>query len=316
MSEIKLFNIQSTTATEIAGSASGLEKPLQTLFEQNLDALLGVRFLASEHSTGSVHGGRIDTLGIDENGSPVIVEYKRKISENVINQGLYYLDWLMDHKADFELLVLKRLGADEAEEIDWTGPRLICVAADFTKFDEHAIRQINRNIDLVRYKRFGDGLLALELATTVTAAEATPVSGGAAAAAGTTGEAGAGGYVKKYPGDKPLPQVLAEMDTEMAELVDELRSFITGLGDDVIEKPLKLYFAYRRIKNFASVVIQKKGIKVFLKVDPGTVELEQGFTTDVTGVGHWGTGDLEVFVDDAASLEKAKPLIVRSYEGQ
>jgi hypothetical protein len=52
MSEIKLFNIQSNTAAEIAGSASGLEKPLQTLFEQNLDTLLGVRFLASEHSTG------------------------------------------------------------------------------------------------------------------------------------------------------------------------------------------------------------------------------------------------------------------------
>lgn len=311
MSEIKLFNIESGTATEIAGSASGLEKPLQTLFEQNLDTLLGVRFLASEHSTGSNHGGRIDTLGIDENGSPVIVEYKRSKSENVVSQGLYYLDWLMDHKAEFELLVLKRFGQEAADAIDWTGPRLICVAADFTKFDEHAIRQINRNIDLVRYKKFGDGLLALELATTVTAA--TPVVSGGSDGSGEA--ATGGGYVKKYPGDKPLPQVLADMDAEMAGLLDELRSFITGLGDDVIEKPLKLYFAYRRIKNFASLVIQKKGIKVFLKVDPSTVELEQGFTTDVTGVGHWGTGDLEVFVDDAASLEKAKPLIVRSYEG-
>jgi hypothetical protein len=37
----------------------------------------GVRFLVSEYGTGPVHGGRIDSLGIDENGAPVVVEYKR-----------------------------------------------------------------------------------------------------------------------------------------------------------------------------------------------------------------------------------------------
>lgn len=307
MSEIKLFNIQSNTATEIAGSASGLEKPLQTLFEQNLDTLLGVRFLASEHSTGSNHGGRIDTLGIDENGSPVIVEYKRSKSENVVSQGLYYLDWLMDHKAEFELLVLKRFGQETADAIDWTGPRLICVAADFTKFDEHAIRQINRNIDLVRYKKFGDGLLALELATTVTA-EALAATGSDKSDKDRGKSTGGG--------DKPLDQVLAEMDSHVAGLVEELRQFIKGLGDDVIEKPLKLYFAYRRIKNFASLTIGKKGVWLYLKVDPTTLTLEEGFTRDMRNIGHWGTGDLEVVVNDAESLEKAKPLIVRSYEGQ
>lgn len=305
MSEIKLFNIQSGTATEIAGSASGLEKPLQTLFEQNLDTLLGVRFLASEHSTGSNHGGRIDTLGIDENGSPVIIEYKRSKSENVVSQGLYYLDWLMDHKAEFKLLVLERFGTVDAESIDWSGPRLICVAADFTKFDEHAIRQINRNIDLVRYKRFGDGLLALELATAVTASSSaesdSPQMKGKASVSGK---------------DKPLNQVLDEMNDEVAALVHELRSFITGLGDDVIEKPLKLYFAYRRIKNFASLTIQKKGVTLYLKVDPASIELEHGFTRDVTGIGHWGTGDLEVLVNDQSSLDRSLPLIQRSYEGQ
>jgi hypothetical protein len=49
--------------------------------------LLGVRFLASEFVTSN--GGRIDTLGLDENGCPVVIlEYKRASNENVINQGL------------------------------------------------------------------------------------------------------------------------------------------------------------------------------------------------------------------------------------
>jgi hypothetical protein len=64
-----------------------------------MDTLFGVQFLASEYSTGKVHSGRIDSLVLDENGSPVIFEYKRSTNENVINQGLFYLDWLLDHRA-------------------------------------------------------------------------------------------------------------------------------------------------------------------------------------------------------------------------
>ena len=87
MSDIKLFSLDGGIAHEIAGTAVVLERSLQILIENNLEALLGVRLLASEYSTGPKHGGRIDTLGIDENGSPVIIEYKRATNENVINQG-------------------------------------------------------------------------------------------------------------------------------------------------------------------------------------------------------------------------------------
>ena len=67
----------------------------------------------------------MDSLGIDENGTLVIVEYKRSTNENVINQGLFYLNWLMGHRKDFEWLVLNRFGMDEAKKVDWSGPRLI-----------------------------------------------------------------------------------------------------------------------------------------------------------------------------------------------
>src|SRR6266487_4618857 len=152
MGDIKLFRLKNQAASEIQGTAVSLEKSLQTLIERNLETLLGVRFLATEYITGKTHGGRIDTLGIDENGSPVIIEYKRSLNENVINQGLFYLDWLMDHKGEFELLVLKTLGKAVADSIDWSAPRLLCIASDFTKYDEYAVQQINRNIELIRYR--------------------------------------------------------------------------------------------------------------------------------------------------------------------
>jgi hypothetical protein len=93
-------------------------------------ASLGIRFLASEYSTGKTHAGRIDSLGLDENHSPVILEYKRSTGENVINQGLFYLDWLMDHQAEFELLVMKRLGHEVAARIDWNAQRLAVLDHD------------------------------------------------------------------------------------------------------------------------------------------------------------------------------------------
>jgi len=112
------------------------------MIERNMDVFFGVRFLASEYSTGKKHGGRIDSLGIDENGSPVIFEYKRTQNENVINQGLFYLDWMLDHRAEFEKLAEQHLGQSPNDLVDWSSPRLVCVANDFNRYDEHAISQM------------------------------------------------------------------------------------------------------------------------------------------------------------------------------
>jgi RecB family endonuclease NucS len=139
MSDIKLFRIASDAVTELSGTTDTIEKSVQTFFERNLASLLGVRFLATEYIT--TNGGRIDTLGLDENGCPVILEYKRATNENVVNQGLFYLDWLMDHRKDFEWLVMEKLERGTADSVDWSAPRLICVAGDFNRYDDHAVRQ-------------------------------------------------------------------------------------------------------------------------------------------------------------------------------
>jgi len=100
-------------------------------------------------------------------------------------------------------------------------------------------------------------------------------------------------------------------------LFDSLKDYILSLGDDVQPKTLKLYFAFKRTKNFACVEVspQKSVLLLFLKVNPETVTLNDGFARDVRKIGHWGTGDLEVTLRDAATLERAKPLILRSYDG-
>lgn len=311
MTDIKLFKLGPVGMAELPGQAAQIEKSLQVQFEGNLEALLGVRFLATEYSTGPVHGGRIDTLGIDEDGSPVIIEYKRAVNENVINQGLYYLDWLMDHRKEFQWLVMEKLGGDAANKVEWSAPRLICIAGDFTRYDGHAVKQINRNIELLRYRRFGDELLMIELvhapkvAKPVGQATPTPAADG----------------VEPLSGDPYASQRIdyriANAPPSLRDLYDAVSNYLMSLGDDVQVKELKQYIAFKRIKNFVCVEVypQAKVVTCFLKVDPLTVTLEAGFTRDMRKVGHYGTGDLGVTLRTLDDFARAQPLFQRAYEG-
>jgi len=303
MSDIKLFRTAGNIVSELAGGAVALEKSLQTLFEANLEQLLGVRFLASEFIIAE---GRMDTLGIDENNAPVVIEYKRSSNENVINQGLFYLDWLMGHRKDFEWLVLETQGAEAAKAVDWSGSRLICIAGDFGKYDEHAVKQMNRNIALIRYRKFAGDLLLLEQLTAASAKPGTtaPAHSSAPAASAVKG---------KY---KTISSQIAEAPVDLLDLYHLLTDYLTAVGDDVQVKTADYYVAFRRIKNFACVEIrnQMKKLLVFVKVNPDTIALEPGFARDVRGIGHFGTGDLEITIQTVADLEKAKPLFDQSYQ--
>lgn len=263
---------------------------------------MGVRFLASEYR---ITDGRMDTLGIDENDAPVIIEYKRSSNENVINQGLFYLNWLVDHKGDFELLVQRELDMEAAQSIDWNGPRLICIANNFTKYDEHAVRQMNRNIDLIRYKEFPPDLLLLEQLTSTTAIGGSGVSSSQV----QSSSAGAAAY------RATVTDHLEGASSEMLDRYGLVRDYLLACGDDVQEKTLDNYVAFRRIKNFACVQLRNQigKVLVYLRLDPANIELEDGFMRDMRNKGHYGTGDLELNIMSDDDFERAKPYFDKAY---
>ncbi|TKH67587.1 DUF91 domain-containing protein [Bacillus cereus] len=304
MGDIKIFRLNENNVEELVGQALAVEKSLQTIIERHLDTFLGIRFLASEYSTSKKHAGRIDTLGIDENNSPVIIEYKRSVNENVINQGLFYLDWLLDHKAEFELMVMRRFGEEVSNAIDWSSPRLLCIAGGFTKYDEHAVEQINRNIELYVYKHYEDGLLLLDLVNATTA-QTVHINDDTTAL--TT---------NRNTKVKTVSDYLEQSNKQLINRFEALRLYMLALGDDVQVKILKHYIAFKRIKNFACLEVHPQSDKIllYLKVDPKQVELQSGFTRDVSNIGHYGTGDLEVIITSDEDIEKAKHFINMSYD--
>ena len=226
MAEIKLFSLNEGVK-ECTSSEVVLEKELQTLIEQNMEIFFGVRFLKSEYV---VTNGRMDSIGIDENNSPVIFEYKRSQNENVINQGLFYLDWLLDHKADFKLLVIDKLGKEAADNIDWSVPCVICVAHDFTKYDMHAVNQMQRNIKLVSYRRYDNGMLLLEHLNTPIV---KPIMENVGDENGT-----------KNSTQKNHMEKLAAISENMKNLYHSICDFIESLGDDIVSNQLKLYVIF------------------------------------------------------------------------
>lgn len=292
MAEIQLFSTKGEVK-EVVGYTVTFEKELQHLIENNMEQFFGVTFLKSEYV---ITEGRMDSIGLDENNSPVIFEYKRSVNENVINQGLFYLDWLLDHKADFQLLVLEKLGKEKADNIDWSVPSVVCIANDFTKYDEHAVNQMQRNIKLVKYKKYDDFILFEH----VNAPKAKAI---------------VYDEVKKYHGtDKSFREQYEGMNEKMKLTYETIRDYIMSLGDDVSENELKLYVAFKRIKNFACLEIQQGKIRMHLKLNPDTVQLIDGFIKDVRNIGHWGTGDLQIHIKNIEDFNKVKDLINRSYQ--
>jgi len=296
MSDIQLYSIQNGVH-ELPSTSVALEKELQTVIEQNMFTFFGITFLKSEYA---ITNGRIDSLGLDENFCPVIFEYKRSTNENVINQGLFYLDWLMDHKADFKLLVIEALGMESADKVDWSMPQAICIANDFTKFDEHAVNQMQRNIKLVRYRKFGKELILFEH---LNAPNARPVVENTTSLPIPEHTYSQKTFIHQYD----------NAPTRLQSIYQTIKDYMLSLGDDITENQLKLYVAFRKVRNIATVEIYQSKIILHLSLDPQTVTFEKGFSRDMRSIGHYGTGDVQITINSMDDFEKAKPLIDRAY---
>ena len=84
-----LFAIGKNNSVEpVEQTNFAVERDLQRLVEKNLGSVFQCRFVATEFPTGVQHGGRIDTLALSEDGNPVIIEYKKVASSELVVQSL------------------------------------------------------------------------------------------------------------------------------------------------------------------------------------------------------------------------------------
>jgi predicted transport protein len=289
------------------------EKELQGLIESNLDEMFNCRFVSTEFSTGPVHGGRIDTLALSEENNPVIIEYKVVESSQLVNQSLYYLSWINDHRGDYALAVQQEFPNGKIV-IDWSDIRVICIAPEYKKYDLHAVKMMGSNIELWQYRYYESGALFLEeiyKKSIVISSDGTddysmnknPVMV----------EAGKKAALTRATGIYTLKQHFNKIEKSKEHIATNLQDYILGLDESIEEAPKKFYIAFKVSQNFVCMEIHKNKILLYLKIDPAKVTEYPENCRDVSEIGHYGTGDFEVTVTNEEDLSIAKKYITIAF---
>lgn len=170
-----------------------------------------------------------------------------------------------------------------------------CIAPDFNKYDEGAINLMPKDIELIKWKLFDKTSLIFEYFKQ--SSKKANKSVGSSETSQTS-----------------FPEKLNSASKKVKELFECINSFLNDeLSDDATSNVLKHYRAYKRMKNFACVVVEKEKIVVYLSLDPKEYPVDEGFLRDMTNKGHLGTGDLEITIKTTADFEKSKTYFRASY---
>ena len=273
------------------------EKQLQTLIENNLEEIFGCKLIATEFSTGNVHSGRIDTLAISENGNPVIIEYKKVENSNLVTQGLFYLDWIKDHKGDFQVAAEQKLGNIE---INWSNIRVICIAPSFDKYSLHAVNHLGAGLELWQYHLYENGVLEIDEIFGASQAQKNLKNGGKSSSPKSIDNAEYSVQTHRLRGSETVREVFDAIDEQLL-----------SLNPSISAVPQKHYIAYKFAKNIACIEVQAKKLKLWIHLPFD--DTMPSFVKDVAGIGHYGTGNLEISLTEPAQVDQAMELIKRAY---
>ena len=100
------------------------------------------------------------------------------------------------------------------------------------------------------------------------------------------------------------------------DLFMEFRKEVTALDPCVTEEFLKLYVAYKAETNFVDVVPQAKQLRISLNMRFADISDPRGICQDVSGLGRWGNGDVEVRMSKHEEIPYVIGLVRQSLERQ
>lgn len=279
------------------------EKDIQILVEKNLKSLLHLDFIRSEFALNNF---RIDTLAFDtETKAFVIVEYKRDKNFSVIDQGYAYLSLMLNNKADFILefnesqpTTLKRTDAD------WSQSKVIFISPQFTNYQREAINFKDLPIELWEIKRFENDTISFDQIQKTSAKESIKtISRNDQTVEAVNKE------VKVFTEQDHLQKV----DFETRELYEQVKERLIALEDNVSAQPKKQTIGFKVDNNiFCDIVLQGKGLKIYLNLKSGDLQDQKQIARDVSNVGHWGNGSYEIKLSDLEDIDYIISLLKQS----
>lgn len=296
---MKIFTSKKGQLSQLKQQKFKLEKDIQRLFEENLTLLSGYIFIRSEFS---IKNSRIDTLAFDpETQAFVIIEYKRQQNSSVVDQGISYLNLMLEYKADFiveynekQKVPLKR------NDVDWSQSKVIFVSPAFNDFQIQATNFKDLPIELWEVNRFDNDIITLNIINkSKSAPNIKAVSNEKREELSILKE------IKVYQESDHL----ADKTDFIQELYEDFKQGILNLDPDIEINTRKLYIAFKKDRNIADIRIQQKNLKIWINLPYGKLDDPKNLAKNVSNTGHWGNGDYEITIESTQYLEYIMSLI-------
>ena len=275
------------------------EKELQKYFENNLEKILGFKFICTEFIVGNF---RIDSLAFDiESKSFKIIEYKNVKNHSLVDQGYTYLKLLLERKADFVLQynTIKKTSLT-INDVDWSQSRIIFVSPIFTPYQLNATDFKNIPVDLVKVTRYENDIVDIDFIKKTSNVKIEEF--------GIENEQKeVNKEIKVYTEEDHLSRV-SENTQKLYEL---FKGKILEL-DDIDIDVKKVYIAFKGRRNIADIEFNQNRLKVYINMKKGTLDDPLNVAQDITKIGHWGNGDYRIEVSSEDDIDKVMPLIKQS----
>lgn len=298
---MQLYHQQKNTLSSLKEKPFKLEKDIQKLFEANIEQITDFKYVKSEFIIKNV---RLDTLAFDEESkSFVIIEYKRERNDGVVDQGLSYLNLMLEYKGDFIVEYNESCNKNlKRTDIDWSQSKVLFVAPSFNNYQKQSSNFKDLPIELWEIKQFENDIIVIN-----------PIKKSQSAPSFK--------QVQSNKQDSEISKVVKEVvvydedrfiqnkSDEIIELYNTYKEAILSLAPNIEVQPLKWVMMFKGERKFAYIEVQKKCLKLWINIKLGQLDDSKGLARDVSNVGHGGNGDYELTIIDTKNLEYIMSLV-------
>ena len=261
------------------------EKELQNFFENNIETILGYKFIDTEFIVGDF---RIDSLAFDEESKSFrIIEYKNIKNHSLVDQGYTYLKLMLERKADFVLQYnIKTKSSLTTQDIDWSQSRIIFVSPIYTAYQLNATDFKNIPVDLVKVTRYEEDIIEIDFIKKTSNVKVQDIQ------------------MESIQNDVNKEIIVYTEEDHLSKVSDNIKNIYEKLKNRILE--------LKGSRNITDIEFHKNKLKVYINMKKGTLNDPLKITKDISNTGHWGNGDYCVTINSEDEIDNIIPLIKQS----
>lgn len=277
---MSLFSLKNGSLKNIKPNYFILEKDIEEFVKNHFNELFAeLNFIKNQFSIGDYI---IDILAYaPQTKSFVIIEIKKGKDSSLSDQGVSYLNSIINRKADVVLEYNQKLGFNmKINDFDWTESKLKFISQEFNRYQIDATASPALPIELYKITRYDDNLIEFKKVEKYGSSKSENIIKVSKSLDAT---------IKSYTEE----DLINHHNSNVQELYKEYKKHILDLAID-LKEPIatKTYMAFKKNGyNFCDIVIQKKSIDIFINLKKGELNDATNRTSDVSNKGKAGNGD-------------------------